>query len=84
MFESGGQELAQPLCQFLRWFVAEARKDNLLELACLLGNGIRNGRVCMPVQGHPPGRDGIKDLPAVASIKLSAFRAIDEDRFQVK
>ncbi len=75
---------AQPRDKLLRGIMGEPRKNDLLELTALLGNRGRDPRIRVPVQIHPPRRDGINDLPSVGCIQKRAFRFCDVQRRRIQ
>ena len=76
--------LPQPRCQFFRSIVSEARKDDVFQFFRLAGNRCGNSGIRMPVEIHPPRRDGIQYFSPIFGVEIDALSSFDLQRSRIK
>ncbi len=75
---------SQPRSQFFRGIVREARKNDVFQFFRLASNRRGNSRIRMPVEIHPPRRDGIQYFSPVFGVEIDAVRPLHLQRSWIK
>ena len=74
VFESAGQHAPQSRGKLFGGLVRESGKDHVFELARLSGDSVRDERMRVAVQIHPPGRDGVDEKLAASRYRGRLLR----------